>query len=438
MQTLVENSKSQSSLLPMTIIGALFFIFGFVTWLNGALIPFLQIVCELTETQALFVAFSFYIAYVVMALPMAWVLDRTGYKHAMVLGLVLVAAGCLLFIPAANSREFAVFLFAQFVVGTGLTILQTASNPYIVKIGPQETAAVRISVMGLLNKGAGVVAPIVFTALVLGDFEGVTAKSIAMLSEPERIAQIEQLSAGLVQPYLGMAIALCILAFLLKLSSLPELNLDDEAQNSENTSGSVLQFPQLILGVVTLFLYVGVEVIAGDTIGLFGSQLGVENATSLTSYTMAFMVIGYLLGLALIPRVIRQDQALLGSAIVGMVFCLAIIYSSAQDMWISAMLWGWLGLPLLPNTVTFVALLGFANALVWPAVWPLALDGLGKYTAKGAALLIMGIAGGAILPVMYGSLSEHFGGQNAYWVMMPCYLFILFYAMKGHKIRQWR
>jgi glucose/galactose transporter len=437
MQTIIENTKPQSSLLPMSIIGGLFFIFGFVTWLNGALIPFLQIVCDLTDTQALFVAFSFYIAYVVMALPMAWILERTGYKHAMVLGLLMVAAGCLIFIPAANSQTFGVFLFAQFVVGTGLTILQTASNPYIVKIGPQETAAVRISIMGLLNKGAGVVAPIVFTALVLGDFEGVTAKSIALLSETEKLIQIEQLASGLVQPYLGMAIALSVLAFFLKLSALPEINLEDE-QTVEQSSTSVLHFPQLILGVITLFFYVGVEVIAGDTIGLFGSQLGVTNATSLTSYTMAFMVFGYLAGLALIPKFLRQDQALFWSAILGIVLTLAIVFSSSQDTGISAILWGWIGLPLIPNTVAFVALLGFANALVWPAIWPLALDGLGKHTAKGSALMIMGIAGGAILPIVYGKMSEHFGPQDAYWILIPCYMFVLHYAVKGHKARKWR
>jgi FHS family L-fucose permease-like MFS transporter len=436
MQTIVENSKPQSSLLPMSIIGGLFFIFGFVTWLNGALIPFLQIVCDLSDTQALFVAFSFYIAYVVMALPMAWILERTGYKHAMVLGLLMVSAGSLIFIPAANSQQFGIFLFAQFVVGTGLTILQTASNPYIVKIGPKETAAVRISIMGLLNKGAGVVAPIVFTALVLGDFEGVTAKSIALLSEAQRLVQIEQLANGLVQPYIGMAIALAVLAFFLKLSTLPELDLEDEQPN-EPTSSSVLHFPQLVLGVITLFFYVGVEVIAGDTIGLFGSQLGVENATSLTSFTMAFMVVGYLSGLALIPKLLRQEQALLGSAILGIILCLAIVFSSSQDTGVSAIIWGWIGLPLIPNTVAFVALLGFANALVWPAIWPLALDGLGKHTARAAALLIMGIAGGAVLPLVYGNVSEHFGPQNAYWSLIPCYLFILFYALKGHKMRQW-
>jgi len=437
MQILTSPPQKQSAFLPMLIIGILFFVFGFVTWLNGALIPFLQIVCNLSEIEALFVASAFYIAFVFMALPMAWVLDKTGYKHAMVLGLVIMAVGSLLFIPAAYSQEFYVFLIAQFIVGTGLTILQTASNPYIVKIGPQETAAVRISIMGLLNKGAGFVAPIIFTALVLGDLSGVSAKSIAELSEVERLIQIDQLASGLVLPYLGLATALTVLAFCLKLSSLPELNLEAE-MNADESEKSILHYPQLILGVITLFFYVGVEVIAGDTIGLFGSQLGVANVTSLTSYTMGFMVMGYLLGLVVIPRFMTQSQALLSSSILGVILCLSVVYSSHESTGVSSILWGWAGLPLLPNTIAFVALLGFANALVWPAVWPLALDGLGKHTAQASALLIMGIAGGAVLPVVYGQFSEFWGPQDAYWILIPCYLFILFYAFKGHKIRQWR
>lgn len=433
MQTLNTQAKP-SALIPMLIIGMLFFIFGFVTWLNGALIPFLQIVCELTESQALFVAFSFYIAYVVMALPMSWVLDKVGYKHAMCLGLVGIALGCLLFIPAAYSHEFAVFLIAQFIVGTGLTILQTASNPYIVKIGPKETAAVRISIMGLLNKFAGFLAPIVFTALVLGEFAGVNAQSIAALTESERVAQIAALANGLVLPYTYMALALLALAVLLKFSSLPDLVLE-KPESAE--AGSLKAYPQLILGVIALFLYVGVEVIAGDTIGLFGSQLGVANATSLTSYTMAFMVLGYLIGLVLIPRFIDQAQALAGSAILGIVLSVAVVFSDVQSTSISSVLWGWMGIAELPNAITLIAILGFANALVWPAVWPLALDGLYSLTARGSAWLIMGISGGAVLPVMYGYLAEHFDSQSAYWMMLPCYGFILFYALKGHKIRHW-
>ena len=435
MRPLTTTDHFRSRFLPMGIIGGLFFIFGFITWLNGALIPFLQIVCQLTETQALLIAFSFYIAYVVMALPMAWVMDRTGYKQAMALGVVMISIGFLLFIPAAHSQLFTIFLFAQFVVSSGLTILQTASNPYIVKIGPKETAAVRISIMGLLNKLAGVIAPLVFTALVLGNFQGITTQSIMALPADQRVEQINHLSNALIKPYFGLAMVLLVLAYCIKRSSLPELELEKMSSQDADVKTSIFQFPQLTLGMLTLFMYVGVEVIAGDTIGLFGSKLGVENATSLTSYTMFFMVMGYLLGLVLIPRVIKQQSALTASALLGIVISLLVVNSDPNQSNLSEFLWGWLGIPLLPNTVTLIALLGLANALVWPAVWPLALDGLGSFTARGAALLIMGIAGGAILPLLYGTLTEYVGGQDAYWIMLPCYLFILFYAIKGHKLR---
>lgn len=438
----MNNANQQSSVLPMIIIGTLFFVFGFVTWLNGALIPFLQMVCELTETQALMVAFSFYVAYVVMALPMAWVLEKIGYRNGMVLGLLLIAVGAFLFIPAANTQLFAIFLFAQFVMGAGLTILQTASNPYIVKIGPEESAAARIAIMGLLNKAAGVLAPLLFTALVLGDFADVTAASLAAMTEAERTLQIEQLASGLVSPYIGMGLALCFLALALRYSGLPELDAEESCvsdnehkQNSE--SGSILAFPHLILGAIALFFYVGAEVIAGDTIGLYGSKLGVSNATSLTSLTMMGMVIGYLLGLILIPRFIRQQTALTISAVFGLGMTVLILVTDPQSTAFSGV-WFWSGFVDLPDILTYVALLGLANAMVWPAIWPLALAELGSFTARGSAILIMGISGGAILPLVYGVFAEHSGNQTAYAVLIPCYAFILYYAINGCNKRSWK
>ncbi|XOV81083.1 MAG: sugar MFS transporter [Aestuariibacter sp.] len=442
MNTKVEEMSSirpQSSLLPMIIIGALFFIFGFVTWLNGALIPFLQMVCQLTETQALMVAFSFYVAYVVMAMPMAWVLERIGYRNGMVFGLLLIAVGAFMFIPAANTRLFAIFLLAQFVMGAGLTILQTASNPYIVKIGPQESAAARIAVMGLLNKAAGVLAPLLFTALVLGEFANVTSASLASLSEIERSLQIEQLANGLITPYIGMAVALCFLSVALRLSGLPELAKEDEKTQSSDMSEkhSILAYPHLILGSLALFFYVGAEVIAGDTIGLYGSKLGISNATSLTSLTMIGMVFGYILGLVLIPRFISQQKALMASALFGLILTLCILFTDVNSTAMS-WLWFWTGYHDLPDILTFVALLGLANAMVWPAIWPLALADLGAMTARGSAVLIMGISGGAILPLVYGTIAEESSSQNAYALLFPCYAFILFYALSGCKKRRWK
>ncbi|GGF81386.1 sugar MFS transporter [Alteromonas lipolytica] len=431
-------SSRQSVLLLMLFIAMLFFIFGFITWLNGALIPFLQIICDLTEWQALLVAFCFYIAYVVMALPMSRVLEKTGYQKGMVLGLLLVAIGLSVFVPAALSQTFAVFLLAQFTVGCGLTLLQTASNPYIVRLGPQESAAARIAFMGILNKSAGVLAPLMFTHWVLSDFGEVNQVSMAALDATARAVRIEEMAANVIPPYLGMALAMVILAGAFSRVKLPEIVESATNQSSNGDSGSVWQFPQLVLGAIALFCYVGVEVIAGDTIGLYGSSLGLSRVTTFTSYTMATMVLGYVCGLIFIPRLLSQSQALSVSALLGVLFALWLQVSSDSDTALAEILWGWSGVPVLPDSITLIALLGFANAMCWPTIWPLALSGLGRFTAQGAAILIMGIAGGALMPLLYGGLADWLSAKQAYIVLLPCYVMIAWYALTGHKWRQWK
>ena len=410
----------------MIIIGILFFIFGFVTWLNGSLIPFLQVICDLNEFEALFVTFAFYIAYTVMAFPMASLLERTGYKNAMAIGLLVMSVGSLLFIPAAFSGEFLLFLLALFTLGTGLTILQTASNPYIVLMGSIESAAMRISIMGLINKSAGVLAPLVFTALILsgiGSTQDLSAQGI------------EELASKLVEPYIVMAVILLLLVALVKFSSLPELEFEDDPYDDE----SVFSFPRVVLGAVALFFYVGIEVIAGDTIGLYAQGLGVNAATTLTSYTMVFMVLGYLVGVFFIPKYLSQQSALISSALVGILLLFGVAFSSTTSTTISDVLWGWSGVALLPDSVAFVALLGFANALVWPTIWPLALQDMGKHTAKASALLIMAIAGGALLPLAFGKIAQLTGDmQGAYLYGIIAYLIIFLYGVKFHKLQSWR
>lgn len=431
-------SSRKDVVLAMFFISLLFFILGFVTWLNGSLIPFLKIVCELSDFQALWVTFAFYIAYTVMALPSAAVLHRIGYKNGMSLSLGVMAVGALMFIPAAKSSYYGLFLLALFTLATGMTLMQTAINPYIVCIGSRESAAMRISIMGLFNKGAGIVVPLVFTALILSGIDKYSGAALAALDHSAREVLRAELSARLVAPYAIMAGGLLIFMAIIHFSSLPELREEEHENASSVTRFGVLQYPQLVLGAIALFAYVGVEVIAGDTIGLYGHHLGVKNFAVLTSYTMGFMVLGYLLGATCIPKFLSQKNALILSALSGIVFTFGVALSSATDTSISQILIGWAGVPVVPNTVMFLAMLGFANALVWPSIWPLALDGLGKYTASGSALLIMGIAGGALLPMAYGQMSDTSNSQMAYWVMLPCYLAILFYAFKGHKIRQWK
>jgi len=427
-----EQSQRRSSLLPMIIVAILFFVLGFATWLNGSLMPYLKQMLQLTPLQASLVVFSFYIAVTFTALPSAWLIRKVGYKNGMALGMATMMLAGLLYIPAAQTQTFALFLLAQLVIGAGQTLLQTAVNPYVVKIGPEETAAVRISIMGILNKTAGVVAPIVFTALMAGSF--IATADVALTP-----AQVDEMAARLVLPYLGLAAFLGLLALAVKFSPLPELARESGDENKAGQIKAVLAKPGLVLGVLALFVYVAVEVIAGDTIGLFALSLGVERYTVMTSYTMGCMVLGYVLGILLIPRLLSQQAALAVSAVLGVLLTLAIVLGDSSFYAIANAVLVPFGGTALPDTLLFIAVLGLANAIVWPAVWPLALSGLGALTSVGSALLIMGIAGGAFGPLFWGLASgSSLGQQGAYIVMLPCYLFILFYALKGHKLTSWR
>ncbi|MBV2130129.1 N-acetylglucosamine MFS transporter NagP [Arsukibacterium indicum] len=427
-----EQSKGQSSVMPMVIVAILFFVLGFATWLNGSLMPYLKQMLDLTPLQASLILFSFYIAVTFTALPSAWLIRKVGYKNGMALGMAIMMLAGLLYIPAAQTQTFALFLLAQLVIGTGQTLLQTAVNPYVVKIGPESTAAVRISIMGILNKTAGVVAPVVFTALMASSF---VSTSETLLTQE----QIDTMASGLVLPYLGLAVFLGILALAVKFSPLPELARETFDGAGTSLLKAALARPSLMLGVLALFVYVAVEVIAADTIGLFALSLGVERYTVMTSYTMGCMVLGYVLGILLIPRLLSQQAALAISAVLGALLTLAIVFGNNESFFIANTLFVPFGGIALPDTLMFIALLGLANAIVWPAVWPLALSGLGNLTSIGSALLIMGIAGGAFGPLFWGLLSgSGLGQQGAYLVMLPCYAFILFYAVKGHKLRQWR
>ena len=411
----------QSYFMPMLIIGALFFVFGFVTWANGTLIPYLQIACELTTSEAMLVTFAFYISYAVMAFPSSWVLKKTGFKKGMMLGLLLMAAGALIFIPAASSRTYSVFLLGLFVIGTGLALLQTASNPYITILGPIESAAKRISIMGICNKGAGAIAPLIMGAIMLNDADALKARLLNMDASQKAI-ELNELASKVVVPYIIIAIVLAALAVFIYFSTLPDIKAEGEDEKMVSSSvtnrESIFSYPYLWLGFVTLFLYVGVEVLAGDTIQVYGNSLGIslDVAKNFTTYTMIGMLVGYIIGIIAIPKYISQSTALKFSAILGILFSLGAIFTTGT------------------TSVFFIAILGLANALVWPAIWPLAINGLGKFTKAASALLIVGISGGALLPALWASWGNYVGLQQAYWIMVPCYLFILYFAVSGHKV----
>ncbi|MDP4222971.1 MAG: sugar MFS transporter [Bacteroidota bacterium] len=426
----------------ITIIGLFFFIFGFVTWLNGVLIPFLKTACELNDFQAYFVTAAFYISYFVMALPSSVILKKTGFKFGMSLGLWVMAVGAFIFIPAALTRTYGLFLTGLFVQGTGLALLQTAVNPYVTIIGPRESAAKRISIMGIANKFAGVIAPIILASFVLKDSSILEQKLAQTADSASRAVILNEMARNVIMPYIVMAIILVLLGLLLKFVHLPEVDTEAEDEtvgvaNLKKTS--IWQFPHLLLGVLTLFFYVGVEVIAGDTIIRYGQSLKIpmESAKYFTSLTMTSMIIGYLLGIILIPKYLKQANALKICTILGVIFSLGAILIPADKAFIMPFIDLVTFKPLhliLPVTVLFVALMGLANSLVWPAVWPLALNGVGRFTKTASAMLIMAIAGGSLIPLLYGKLVVLYSTQPAYWLCVPCYLVIMFYAFIGHKI----
>jgi MFS transporter, FHS family, L-fucose permease len=436
----MNGINGKNYFFSITIIGLFFFIFGFVTWLNGILIPFLRTACELNDFEAYFVTFAFYIAYFIMALPSSAVLKKTGFKNGMSLGLWVMAAGALIFIPAAMTRTFGLFLLGLFVEGTGLALLQTASNPYITIIGPRESAARRISIMGIANKFAGVIAPLVLASIILKDSKILEQKLALAADATSRAVLLNELASRVIVPYIGMAVILVLLGLLLRFAHLPEVDTDaeDELSSVSLSKTSIWQFPHLLLGVVALFFYVGVEVIAGDTIIRYGQSIGIpmESSKYYTSLTLLSMIIGYLMGITLIPRYFSQVTALKICTVLGVVFSLgAILVPSHLIIAIPFMdIMTFKSIQLvLPVTVLFVALLGLANSLVWPAMWPLAITGLGRFTKTGSAMLIMAIAGGAVLPLLYGKIAVIISTQSAYWVCVPSYLIIMYYAFAGYK-----
>jgi len=439
MSSTESSLKSQSNLVPIAIIAGLFAIFGFVTWINGTLIPFMKVINELTEAESYLVASASYISFVVMALPASYLLNKIGYKKGMSIGLIIMAIGALVFIPAAEARTYWMFLVAIFIQGIGMTILQTAANPYITVLGPIESGAKRIAIMGISNKGAGIIANIIFGSLLLSGIDEVQEKLLTV-SDTEKASLLDSMADSVVVPYIIMAIVLFVFGLLIRKAPLPNVEATEAAANEEgeNTKTSIFQFPHLWLGVVTLFVYVGAEVMAGDSIIAYGLSLGfpAEYAKYFTPFTLAAMISMYALGVILIPKYLKQDTALKISAGLGIVFSIGILLTTGF------------------TSVLFVAALGIANALVWPAVWPLTLEGLGKFTKTGSALLIMAIAGGAIIPPLYGKLvdankheliqqgiSEAEASASAatasYWILIPCYAIILFFALKGHKYKSW-
>ena len=422
----MSTKQSSNYAYQIGIIGMLFAVFGFITWLNGILIPFLKKSCELTDQQSFFVATAFFAAYFFLALPSSLILQKIGTKNGMTVGLIIMAIGCTVFIPAANARSFSMFLTGLFIQGMGLALLQTASNPYLSVIGPIESAATRISIVGICNKLAGIAANLMFGAVLLKNVDAIQNQIDTTADVAVKTGLLNELSGRVVMPYSAMAFFLLVVALVINRSSLPDISeqvSEDGDTDLSRTKTSIFQFKHVWLGALAIFTYVGAEVMAGDLITVYGKNLGfkTDQYKFFTSFGLVGLLLGYGLSIFLIPKYVKQERWLSISAILGMALTVGSYFASDSV------------------AVACLAALGFANAVMWPAIFPLGIRDLGRFTNTGSALLIMGIVGGALIPPFYGWLYEKSGlgldFRSAFLlIMFICYAYILWFGRSGHKI----
>ena len=398
------NSSSKGYLFPLVVIGILFFMIGFALGINGLIIPFLRTALDLTTAESYLVLAATFSTFIIFGYPSGLVIKAIGYKKTMILSFLFFAVGLYLFIPSAENQSFAMFLLASFISGIGNTMLQAAVNPYITILGPLDSAATRMSMMGIANKAAWAIAPIFLGIFLnLGD------------------VKLEDIKL----PFYFISGIFVLLGILVAFVPLPEVKAEGEDENDEAAASSyaanktsIWQFPHLLLGLGSLLFYVGVETLAMASIVDYATSLNLPDPQVYTSYTVIGMVIGYLVGVFFIPKYISQERAMFICAIIGLISSLLIVLTPMNI------------------SIWFVAVLGLANSLMWPALWPMAMKDLGKFTKTGSSLLVMAIVGGAVFPLLFGWLADEFGNmQQAYWICFPAYLMIFYYALSGHKIR---
>ena len=446
MDATMQPAARLNYVIPLITICALFFIFGFITWANGTLIPFFKMSFSLSDAQAFLVATASYMAYFFLAIPSSCILKQTGFKNGIVMGLIILALGGLIFIPAARSHSFGLFLTGIFVQGAALALLQTAVNPYLSIIGPMESAAKRISMAGICNKFAGMIVPFIMGALFLKNAGEVETRINAAVGE-EKVQLLNQVLGQVNMPYIVLAIIFTLFAVFIKFLNLPEIQVEediiDETKGEVVQHKSIFQFPHLFLGALCIFVYVAAEVMAGDIIGVYGKALGIHPDISkyFTSLTLTGMLIGYIVGIFTIPKIMSQQAALKICAILGIVF--SILAYTVKGKFYIDFDWNLFGSNIVSAhgdiyySVIFIALLGLANSLMWPAIFPLGISHLGKFIKIGSAIMIMGIAGGAVWPLIYAFLKDTVGldFQLAYFIaVLPCYVYILYFAISGHKV----
>ena len=408
--------------MPLTVVTTLFFMWAVATNLNDILIPHLKKACDLTDFQSSLIQSAFFAGYFLLSLPAGKIIKKVGYKNGIIIGLGLCALGALLFIPAASVLKFGMFLFALCVLAGGISFLQVAANPYVAVLGKPETASSRLNLAQAFNSLGATVGPFLGAKLILSNVEKTSADLAAYT--PDQLQAYRFAEASMVKlPYLGLAGIFIALAALIYFSNLPTIEeesaeeLDEIKVDSSKTS--VFQFRHAILGVVAIFVYVGAEVGIGSFMIRYMQYLKIpsiteQSAASYISYYMFGAMIGRFAGSALMQK-IKPNKILAFNAFAAFILVLSSVFSSGM------------------TAVLLVVVVGLFNSIMFPTIFTLAIDGLGKYTKDCSSLLIMAIVGGGIIPPIMGAISDSYNIQTAFIVPAICYIYIFFYGFRGSK-----
>ena len=400
-KSVAGNNANRFALLSLT---SLFFMWGFITCLNDILIPHLKAIFSLSYAQSMLVQFCFFGAYFLVSLPAGRLVKSMGYQKGIVIGLVIAAIGCLMFYPAAALHSYPVFLSALFVLASGITVLQVSANPYVTLLGSKETASSRLTMTQAFNSLGTTIAPYFGALLILNE---VTNSMSATSAESVQL------------PYLGLMAALLILAAIFAFLKLPHIE-SAEVVDGEKVAGSAWQFRHLVLGAIGIFVYVGAEVSIGSFLVNFLGEAHIagleetEAAKYLTYYWGGAMV-GRFIGAAVMQKVDAGKTLAFNAVCSGILILVTLLSSGVIAMWA-------------------ILLVGLFNSIMFPTIFSLALSGLEKHTSQGAGILCLAIVGGAILPVLQGVLADNFSVQLAFILPLFCYLYIVFYGVKGSKV----
>lgn len=396
--------NKKNFVIPLAFIGMMFFAIGFALGINSFLIPVLNGTLGVSSGKSYLILAATFSTFIIFGYPASLTIAKIGYKRTMSLSFLLFAAAFALFIPSAHYESFTLFLIASFVSGIANTFLQASVNPYITILGPIDSAAKRMSIMGICNKLAWPVAP-VFLAFIIGK------------------NTTDTLISDLFLPFYIITAIFIVLGIISLFAPLPEVKAAGEDSESADdcpyaaNKSSIWEFPHLLLGALTLFFYVGVETVALGTLVDYATWLGLADASSYAWISPVGMVIGYICGIIFIPKYLSQSNALIICSLLGIAGSLLVVLTPG------------------PISIWFISLMALGCSLMWPALWPLAMADLGKFTKTGASFLVMAIAGGAVIPTIFGFMKDTVGAQNSYWIALPIFLFILYYGVSGYKIR---